>query len=174
MSPVLSVISIVIISKVVISIIIIRKVVISIIIIRKVVIRIVIISKVVISIVIISKVAISNVIKGKVVLSVVIKSKVMISNVIISSVIVFATTFKIQTTLKCRLRLWPAGVDLIKLFVVNLLTLFWKLYLFKTQNNNGYINAMVWLTKKREYFYFIGKTTALLLRRIDQVVHENA
>jgi len=40
------------------------------------------------------------------------------------------------------------GVNLIKLYShLNLLTLFWKLYLFTIQKNTGYINKMVWLTK---------------------------
>ncbi len=44
------------------------------------------------------------------------------------------------------------GVDLIKIFGVNLLILFWKLCLSTTQKNAGNINTMVWLTKSVSKF----------------------
>jgi len=39
--------------------------------------------------------------------------------------------------------LWDWGVDLIKLFLSNFTHSWWKLYLFTTQKNNGYIITVV-------------------------------
>ncbi len=59
------------------------------------------------------------------------------------------------------------GVDLIKLFCVNLLALLLKLYLFTTQISNGNINKMVQLKKSvskftPEKFYEIDPSPVIL------------